>query len=228
MNTQRKLPGKSGKSGPTSPTGKSGKSGPTSPSCGKSGKSNGGSGKYYSCDYVILLVVGVVVLFLPTILLFHLSSNNIQLSVLPTSLCLLITIGGDCAPTSCVAIFDPCATGKSGKSNGGGGKSGKSNGNGGSCGKSGKSNGSNPTDCTQAPTSAPTICVTTETLDTPAPSVPIFIVETTEPTPEPTPEPTIPVTTGNSETVGKETVSENSETVGKETVSEEQTPWRGE
>ena len=57
MNTQRKLlpaEGKSGKSGPTSPTGKSGKSGPTSPSCGKSGKSNGGSGKYYSCDYHIL------------------------------------------------------------------------------------------------------------------------------------------------------------------------------
>ena len=114
-----------------------------------------------------------------------------------------------------MVIFDPCATGKSGKSNGGGGKSGKSNGNGGSCGKSGKSNGSNPTDCTQAPTSAPTICVTTETLDTPAPSVPIFIVETTEPTPEPTPEPTIPVTPGNSETVGKETVSEKQ-------------PWRGD
>jgi len=57
MNTQRKLlpaEGKSGKSGPTSPTSKSGKSGPTSPSCGKSGKSNGGSGKYYSCDYHIL------------------------------------------------------------------------------------------------------------------------------------------------------------------------------
>ena len=70
MNTQRKLPpaeGKSGKSGPTSPTGKSGKSGPTSPSCGKSGKSNGGSGKFYSCDYY-MPIIGVVVL-LPTILL---------------------------------------------------------------------------------------------------------------------------------------------------------------
>ena len=115
-----------------------------------------------------------------------------------------------------MVIFDPCATGKSGKSNGGGGKSGKSNGNGGSCGKSGKSNGSNPTDCTQAPTSAPSICgpTTISIVDTPPP-VPIFIVETTEPTPEPTPEPTIPVTTGNSETVGKETVSEEQ-------------PWRGE
>jgi len=69
MNDERLLTGKSGKSGPTSPTGKSGKSGPTSPSCGKSGKSNGGSGKYYSFDYVILLVVGFVVLFLLTSLL---------------------------------------------------------------------------------------------------------------------------------------------------------------
>ena len=72
MNTQRKLPseGKSGKSGPTSPSeGKSGKSGPTSPSCGKSGKSNGGSGKYYSCDYVILPMLEFVVCFLPTIIL---------------------------------------------------------------------------------------------------------------------------------------------------------------
>jgi len=109
-----------------------------------------------------------------------------------------------------VVIFDPCATGKSGKSNGGGGKSGKSNGNGGSCGKSGKSNGSNPTDCTQAPTSAPTICVTIATLDTPAPSD-LNIVETPQPTPSPTP----PVTTGNSETVAKETVSEEQ-------------PWRGD
>ena len=100
-----------------------------------------------------------------------------------------------------MVIFDPCATGKSGKSNGGGGKSGKSNGNGGSCGKSGKSNGSNPTDCTQAPTSAPSICspTTISIVDTPPP-VPIGNLVT--------PQPSIPVTTGNSETVAKETVSE--------------------
>ena len=111
------------------------------------------------------------------------------------------TLGGDCAPTSCDVIFDPCATGKSGKSNGGGGKSGKSNGNGGSCGKSGKSNGSNPTDCTQTPTSAPSICgpTTISIVETPAP-VPIDGLVT--------PQPSIPVTTGNSETVAKETYYE--------------------
>jgi len=80
MNDERLLTGKSGKSGPTSPTGKSGKSGPTSPSCGKSGKSNGGSGKYYSCDYKCL---SSELLYCYCLLLYyyHLSSNNIQLSV---------------------------------------------------------------------------------------------------------------------------------------------------
>lgn len=232
--------GKSGKSGPTSPTGKSGKSGPTSPT-GKSDKSNSNRQLYPGTeDFVEASPTQRRKLRADLI-----NDMNTQRKLPsegksgksgptspsegksgksgPTSPSCGKSgksnggSGGDCAPTDCAVIFDPCATGKSGKSNGGGGKSGKSNGNGGSCGKSGKSNGSNPTDC--APTvAAPTVCsqpTTTSVLDTPAP-VPASIVETPEPTLT-TPEPTIKVTTGNSETVGK-----------FQDTEQDSEPWRGD